>query len=365
MHTSDIHVYTIDGPGDVSGLRDLMESGTIEPRDIQGVMITHEGDLSANEFAMLEVAGLLSERMNISRREIVDTIPIQALAGANAFMVPHTVVFVRKAAGEGTGEKRFVVGGRCTRKFEPSEIGTTTYIREIRDIVRLLMAEADVQSPSDVHLVFAKTPWPNPDRYANQSGSLQKFVATDWWGMLQYAQGGAAIGVAMALGEIDEGDVTNERIIRDKDKLYSTVAQCSSTEDRDSVAVTLFANSARSASGQVIGHGVLEDGMDTEGVKRILRTMGFEFDCCPSSSDLERIRYGWLKPKTSETSMLRGHRHTLTTQSLLGPFWWMVEKGPIHAVVASVLGTTVLEVATGREHQGPIGKPLLAILADA
>ena len=360
MHTSDIHVYPIAGPGNASGLRVLVDSGQIDPFDIQGVMITHEGDLAGNEFAMLEVARLLAERMGKTRREIVETIPIQALAGVNSFMVAHSAVFVRKAASGGGGGKRFVVAGACTPRLDPHEIGTAAYARKVADTVRSLMADADVESPGDVHLVFAKTPWPNPDRHRDRSENGRDFIADDWWGMLQYAQGGAALGVALGLGEVDDADVTDDRIVRDRSTLYSTVAQCSSTEDRDRVAVILFANSAAS----VIGHGVLEDGLDTDGVKDVLRSMGFEFECCPSSSDLDRIRYAWLKPKTSEAPDLRGHRHTLMTQSVLGPFWWMVEKGPAHAAVASVLGTTVIEVASGREHQGPVGKPLLAILAE-
>ena len=365
MHESEIHVYPISGPGDVSGLRDLLDAGTIDPREIQGVMITHEGDLAGNEFALLEVAALLGERTGKTRREVIDTVAIQALAGVNSYMVPHTAVFVRAESSEDAPGKRFVVAGGCTRRFEPHEVGTAAYAREVAGTVRSLMADAGVESTEDVHLVFAKTPWPNPDRFRGGPGGAVRFIADDWWGMLQYAQGAAALGVAIGLGEVDESEVTDDRIVTDTDTLYSTVAQCSSTEDRDGVAVILFANSPNSSSSTALGHGVLEDGLDTDGVKDVLRSMGFEFDCCPSQADLDRIRYAWLKPKTSEAPDLRGHRHTLMTQSVLGAFWWMVEKGPVHAAVATVLDTTVMEVASGREHQGPVGKPLLAILADA
>lgn len=368
MHRSDIHVYPIDGPGDVSGLRELIANGDVDPRTVQGVMITHEGDLAGNEFAMLEVAGVLGEHLDRSRSEIVGTVPIQALAGANAYMVPHTAVFTRTSderAGRSDGEKRFVVAGASTRRFEPHEVGTAAYAREIAATVRSAVEDAEVTSPGDVHLAFAKTPWPDPDRFPATAAARPDFVAEDRWGMLQYAQGAAALGVAMALGEVDEREVDDDRIVTDTAGLYSTVAQCSATEDRDRVAVLVFANSPASDSDMVIGHGVLEHGMDVEGVKGVLRSMGFRFDCCPDAGDRERIRYGWVKPKTSEARELLDHRHTLTTHGTLGPFWWMVEKGPVHSLVASVLGTTVLEVATGREHQGPPGKPLVAVLADA
>ena len=358
-------MYPINGPGDTTGLRGLIQSGEVEPSDIQGVMVTHEGDLAGNEFATIEVAGVLAEHLGISRRDVIDDIPIQALAGANGFMVPHAAVFTRTISEGTPGEKRFVVAGATTRRFNPNEVGTAAYAREIRSVVTSLMDEADVAAPEDVHLVFAKTPWPNPDRLSASNNDAQMFPAEDWWGMLRYAQGGAAIGIASALGEIVDSDISDERIVTDRATLYSTVAQCSSTEDRDRVAIMLFANTTASISPLVIGHGVLDHGMDTAGIKEILRALGFEFSCCPDPQDLARIRYAWVKPKTSEAPDLLGQRHTLVTHGVLGPFWWMVEKGPIHAAVASVLGTTVLEVATGREHQGPPGKPLVAVLADA
>jgi cyanuric acid amidohydrolase len=366
MHRSEIHVYPTEYPGDVSGLRELLDSGTVDPSDIEGVMITHEGDLYGNALAFYEVAGVLAEASRTSRDEVVDTLPIQAMAGASGFMVPHTAVFTRtEVDGSGPGGKRFTVAGACTRRLEPHEIGTVDYVQEVSNTVQDLMKKADVESSDDVHLVFVKTPWPNPQSYRRtRRQDDRSLLSEDWWEAGAFGRGGAALGVALALGEIDESDVTQERILRDE-TLYSTVAQCSSTEDRRSAAVIVFANTSESASDLVIGHGVLEDGLDTDGVKSILRGMGFTFECCPSRESLEAIRYSWIKPKTSEAPLLRGFRHTLMTQPFLGSFWWSVEKGPIHAMVASVIGNTVSEVATGAEHQGPNGKPLVAILAGA
>jgi cyanuric acid amidohydrolase len=363
MHESSVYVYPTQHPGDVRGMRDLIDSGGINPSAIQGVMITHEGDLVANHFALLEVANVLSEHTGLPRATIADTVPIQAMAGACGFMVPHTAVFVRNTVEDSSnGEKRFAVAGACTRRFEPHEVGSLTYARDISQVVSRLMKDADIESPADVHLVFVKAGWPNPHLYKTEE-TRKDLLTNDWWEAGALARGGAALGVALALGEINEDEITEDRVLRDSNVLYSTVAHCSSTEDRITAAVMLFGNSRNSTSSLAIGHGVLEDGLDKEGVKSILRTMGFQFDVSPTPKDLERIRYAWLKPKTAEAPALRGHRHTLMTHPALGAIWWMVEKAPIHSMVASVLGTTVIEVATGSEHQGPPGKPLLAVLA--
>jgi len=74
-----------------------------------------------------------------------------------------------------------------------------------------------------------------------------------------------------------------------------------------------------------------------------------------SAKDLERIEYAFVKPKATEVRTIRGYRHTLKTDTIFGPFGAYVEKSPIHAVVSSVLGTPLIEVASGPEHQGPLG----------
>jgi hypothetical protein len=79
--------------------------------------------------------------------------------------------------------------------------------------------------------------------------------------------------------------------------------------------------------------------------------------------DMGRVEYAFLKPKTAEAADLRGERHTLKDHPTVGYMWWMIEKAPVHGVVASALDQPAIEVATGPEHQGPVGRPLLAIVA--
>jgi cyanuric acid amidohydrolase len=363
-HRSEIHLVPMSHPGDVDGLRDLLDRGTVRVEEIRGVQLTHEGDLVANAYAAYVHADLLSSYSGRPTAELLDELPIQAMAGAVGFMPPHAAIFTRTdAAGAETGGgKRLAVAGKCTRRFAPEEIGTEEYIREVQRCVSDLVAELDVDSPDDVHLVFAKAPWPGTRHVREARSRGARLRSEDFWTMGDYARGGAALGVALALGELDDDVQAAEILLTDR-RVFSTRAQCSSTEERETVALIMVANSVASVSDAVAAHGVLADGLDTGGVKDILRAAGMRFDCCPSSEDLERVRYAFLKPKTSETEELRGQRHTLTDHPMVGSMWWLVEKAPVHAAVASVLGTTMIEVATGPEHQGPVGKPLLAVVA--
>lgn len=367
MHRSDIHLIEMSHPGDTSGLAALLERGEIAVADIRGIQLMHEGDLVANAWSAYAYADLLSDHTGRPTAELLDEFPIQALAGAVGFMPPHAAIFVRRevdgAAGPSAqGEKRMAVAGVCTRRFRPEEIGTDAYLREIERCTRQLLDELEV-GPDDVHLVFAKAPWPGTRHTREAHARGAKLRSDDFWRMGEYARGGAALGIALALGEINDDVPAADQLLLVDRRAYSTRAQCSSTEERETVALIMVANSPASVSPYVAAHGVLEDGLDTGGVKDVLRGTGMRFDCCPSSDDLARVHYAFLKPKTSEAETLWGRRHTLIDHPTVGSMWWMIEKAPVHAAVASVLGTTMIEVATGPEHQGPIGRPLLAVVA--
>ena len=367
MHDSRIVLAEMSHPGDADVLRRLLDSGEFRAEDVQGVMLTHEGDLVANAYSAYVYAATLGSRLGRSIEDVFDNFPIQAMAGAVGFMTPHAAIFVRTNAPNrtpGNGGKRLAVAGTCTRAFHAEEIGSAAYIREVQDQVEALIEELQVDDPADVHLVFAKCPWPAARHIRDAQARGQTMPSNDFWVLGELARGGAALGVGLALGEIAD-DGAPEKLLREHPEAYSTVAHCSSTEDRRTVALIMVANSPASVSEVVCGHGVLQDGLDTDGVKQVMRSVGLQFDCCPSREQQERIVYSFLKPKTSETRELRGHRHTLREHPTVGYMWWMIEKAPVHAMVASVLGNPVMEVATGAEHQGPVGQPLLTLVARA
>lgn len=238
-----------------------------------------------------------------------------------------------------------------------------THVREVAKTVKALMEDAQIDDPKDVHFVFVKGPWANFKERKEAEDRGKKLVSEDDYRVGALSRAAAALGVGLALGEVKESQLGNGDFMAIRDKVYSLIAHCSSGNERVSCAVILLGNTTKSTSNLIVGHGVLEDALDAGGVKKILKDMGFTFDCCPSAKDLDRIEYAFVKPKSAEVPTIRGYRHTLNTDTMLGPFRWNVEKSPVHAVVASVLGTPLIEVASGPENQGPPGRPLLAIVA--
>ena len=325
MFDSKIHKVLMDAPDDVSRLEKLIEEGEIDPKDIKGVMVMHEGDGYARALTTLAFQYLLTEKLGISAKEVYQTIPIQGIAGVAGLQVPHAAVFVRKEVeGEETGEKRLVVAGACTRDILPEESGTMIHIEEVAKIVQELMKDAQIESSEDVHMVFVKGPW-----QSNWLSMGDKLLGSDLFADGAKSRACGALGVALALGEVQETQLGEDMIVRDSDKVYSLIAHCSSGDERTSAAIILLGNSTKSISDTIIGHGVMEDVLDVRGVLTTLKDMGFTFDGLPSTEDQDKIDYAFLKPKAGQLPTIRGYRHTLYTDPALGPHGWNVEKAPV------------------------------------
>jgi len=251
--------------------------------------VTHEGDGFNRGFSTLALAAMLGDKLKIPRDKVIRTLPIQGIAGTTGFMVPHAAVFVRrKVEGKEGKEKRLVVAGACTRALLPEEIGTMTHVREVRDTVKALMKDAQIDDPKDVHFIFVKGQtvsfisgtFLRDIRDAESRG--KKLISDDGRLVGSYSRAAGALGVALALGEVKESELGDDRILKDRDKIYSLIAHCSSGNERPNAAIILLGNTTKSTSDLIIGHGVLEDGLDAVGVKKILKDMGFKFECCPA-----------------------------------------------------------------------------------
>ena len=112
-----------------------------------------------------------------------------------------------------------------TRDFLPEEIGRGVQIRETARAVAVAMAEAAIVDPQDVHFVQIKCPLLTSDRVEAAAARGNKTVTNSAYGSMAYSRGASALGVAVALGEI-EGEIDDEHVLRRFD-LFSSVASTS------------------------------------------------------------------------------------------------------------------------------------------
>ncbi|MDI6895554.1 MAG: ring-opening amidohydrolase [Bacillota bacterium] len=365
MQKIEVFRIATGSPDDVSGLARLLDEGTLKAEDIICVLGKTEGNGCVNDFtrgfATLACALLLAERMGVSPEEVTRRVAFIMSGGTEGVMSPHLTVFARREVPAAPAKgKRLAAGTAFTRDFVPEEIGTMVQVREVARAVRTAMGDAEIHDPADVHFVQIKCPLLTADRIQEAERRGKEVVVHDTYKSMGYSRGASALGVALALGEVDGARLGDEAICRDF-SLYSGVASTSAGVELKKCEIILLGNSADSASDLLIGHAVMRDAIDADAVKEALRSAGLKFDCCPSRGDLARVVNVFAKAEASTSGTVRGRRHVMLDDSDINHT--RHARAVVNAVIASIVGDPMVYVSGGAEHQGPDGGgPVAAIV---
>ena len=118
----DVIRIPTNGPGDVSGLMALIDSGALEPSSIVAVLGKTEGNGGVNDFtreyAVAALCNALSSHLKLAPREVEAKIAFVMSGGTEGVLSPHITLFSRSTGPEsvgGNGEKRLTVGIAHTR----------------------------------------------------------------------------------------------------------------------------------------------------------------------------------------------------------------------------------------------------------
>jgi cyanuric acid amidohydrolase len=358
------HKVAMASPNDVSELAGLIDAGRVNPAEIVALIGKTEGNGGANDFtrgfATLSYQLLLSKRLRISPEEVGKKVAFVWSGGTEGILSPHATVFT-KAQGSGSSQDgRLAMGIEVTRDILPEEVGTMIQVREVAGAVRRCLAQTGIQDPKDVHYVQVKGPLLTPESIADADKRGRKLVTRDPNGSKPYARGATALGVALGLDEVREQDLSDEVVARRFD-LYSSVASTSAGGELKNCEVLLFGNSL-TASGELrIGHGVLKDAIDAEGVRATLRSAGLAFDCNPTEEQARRIVSVFAKAEASPTGAIRGRRNTMLSDADIN--YERHARAAVGAVIASITLDPAIFVSGGTEHQcGPGAAPIAAIV---
>ena len=98
----DVIRIPTNGPGDVSGLMALIDSGALEPSSIVAVLGKTEGNGGVNDFtreyAVAALCNALSSHLNLAPREVEARIAFVMSGGTEGVLSPHITVFARSRA---------------------------------------------------------------------------------------------------------------------------------------------------------------------------------------------------------------------------------------------------------------------------
>lgn len=361
----DVHRISMSNPADVSGLRTLIDKGEVDPAKIVASIGKTEGNGGANDFtralATVSFAGLLGSVLGEPAEDVAQRVAFVWSGGCEGVLSPHATIITRDdsaAPAEGQAP-RLAVSVQRTRDFLPEEVGGMAEVAEVAAAVGRGLADLGAEG-SDVHYVQVKGPLLTPAGIADAAARGATVVTTDPNRSKAYARGATALGVALGLGEVPAGSVTEDVIARDM-SLYSQVASTSAGGELTSCEVILFANSPAACGDYAIGHAMLKDAVDLDGVRAALRSAGLDFGCDPGPADQERIAAVFAKAEAPVNGALRGFRTTMLSDADIN--YERHARAAVGAVIASLTGDPRIFVSGGTEHQTPPGHaPIAAVV---
>jgi cyanuric acid amidohydrolase len=368
MRMTSVGVVRIatNGPGDVSGLLGFIKSGKIDPRSILAILGKTEGNGGVNDFtreyAVSALCAALAPYVDLPPHRVEERIAFVMSGGTEGVLSPHFTVFTRTGVvgrqSDGISGKRLSIGIAQTRDFLPEELGRGVQIEETAKAVAAAMADAAIVDPQDVHFVQIKCPLLTSDRIEAASARGNKTVTKSAYGSMAYSRGASALGVAVALREIN-GEIGDEHVLRNFE-LFSSVASTSAGIELMHNVVIVLGNSTSSASPFEIGHAVMRDAIDAASVIDALQSVGLSGDGSGPTGGHQLVNI-FAKAEASPNGTLRGFRHTMLEDTDISAT--RHARAAVGGLIAGLSGTGAVYVSGGAEHQGPPGGGPVAAIA--
>ncbi|MGI6154311.1 MAG: ring-opening amidohydrolase, partial [Christensenellaceae bacterium] len=200
----DVKVYRVpmDSPDDVSGLKELFNSGELKPEEIVAILGKTEGNGCVNDFTRgfctAAFSSLMAEYLNVDNKEIDKKIAFVMSGGTEGVMTPHATIFAsREVEQQEVCEKGLAIGVSMTRDFAPEEIGTMVQVEEVAKAVQQAMDKAKIEHVEDVHFVQIKCPLLTSQRVIDAKQRGKTVITTDTYKSMGYSRAASALGVAL------------------------------------------------------------------------------------------------------------------------------------------------------------------------
>ena len=359
-----VHKVALESVSDASGLADLLDKGLIEADRVIAVIGKTEGNGGVNDYTRIiadrAFREVLEARGTRPMSEIKQ-IPIVWSGGTDGVISPHATIFATVPADSvpQTDEPRLSVGYAMSEQIFPEDIGRPPMVKKVTAAVKIAMERAGITDPADVHYVQTKTPLLTLDTITDAKRRGHDVWTEDTLKSMDVSNSTTALGVAVALGEIQMPKA--DQIHKDL-SLFSAVASCSSGVELDQAQIVVLGN-VRGVGGRYqIGHSMMKDALDSDGVWESIRNAGLELPDRPHTSDLKgRVVNVFCKCEADPTGRVRDRRNIMLDDSDV--HWHRQIKSCVGGVVASVTGDPAVFVSVAAVHQGPSGGgPVIAIV---
>jgi barbiturase len=346
---------------DASGLEARIVAGQFTADQVIAVIGKTEGNGGVNDFTRIladqAFRRVLAENGTRSEAEIAH-VPMVWSGGCDGVITPHATVFARIAKSAKNLGSRLAIGTAMSAQLRPEEIGRPAMVEKVAAAVKAAMRDAGIGDPRDVHYVQTKTPLLTIDS-VRDAESRGKHVACEVHDSMGVSNGTTALGIAVALDEIPMPRA--EQICKDLD-LYSSVASCSSGVELTQAQIVLLGNKPGAGGRFRIGHAVMRDALDIDGIYDAISNAGIELPERPRAEDFKgRVVNCFMKCEADRTGTLRGRRQVMLDDSDVHHH--RHAKAAVGAVAAVAIGDPAVFVSVDAMHQGPQGGgPVIAIV---
>ena len=361
MPTAKVHRISATAPDDVSGIEAAIADGRIDPKGVMAVLGKTEGNGLVNDFsrgyATLALSLLFQKHLP---RKKADAICLVMSGGTEGGMAPHWVVFER-AEGDGVPGPALAIGRAHTAPLPFEHLGRVAQVDQVAAGVRAAMADASIADTSDVHYVQVKCPLLTLQRIAEADARRASVIARDTLKSMGLSRAASALGVAIALGELDRARIGDADIGANW-SLWSGTASASAGIELLNHEIVVLGMSAQWSGPLAIDHGVMADAIDVEPVRAALARLGLVGPGQLSAADRRRLVALLGKAEASHDGRLRGHRHTMLDDSDISST--RHARAFVCGALAGLVGHAEIFVSGGAEHQGPDGGGPVALIVD-
>jgi ring-opening amidohydrolase-like protein len=360
----EVRKVPIHSVADASELAQLIDDGVLHADRVIAIIGKTEGNGGVNDYTRI-IADRAFREVLVAKgasADAVKQVPIVWSGGTDGVISPHATIFATVPPEDvtPTDEPRLTVGFAMSEQLLPEDIGRTPMITKVADAVKIAMERAGITDPADVHYVQTKTPLLTIHTIRDAKARGKTVWTEETHQSMDLSNGCTALGIAVALGEIEmptDADVMHNR------ELYSSVASCSSGVELDQAQVVVVGNATGVGGRYRIGHSVMTDALDQDGIWNAIREAGLELPERPRTSDLNgKLVNVFLKCEASADGQVRGRRNAMLDDSDV--HWHRQIKAAVGGVTAAVTGDPAVFVSVSAAHQGPDGGGPVAAIVD-
>ena len=352
MREAKVHRLPTGAPDDISGLMAAIAAGQIDPAGIVAILGKTEGNGCVNDFTRAFAVSALKAGL----RTHLDAARIEQIAyvmsgGTEGALSPHLLVFERGAA-VATGGPSLAIGTELTPVLPPEGLGRLAQVEMVAAGVAAAIEDAGISSLDDVHFVQIKCPLLTAERIFEVERAGGTVATRDTLKSMGFSRGASALGIGLALGELDRGQLSDATIGRDT-SLWSSRASTSAGVELMHHEIVVLGMSDKWSGPLAVDHAVMRDAIDVAPVRSALDRLG-----CGNGKGLVALL---AKAEPGSTGALRGARHTMLDDSDISAT--RHARAFVGGVLAGLVGTSEIFVSGGAEHQGPDGGGPVALIA--